>query len=94
MRWLWLIGIVVVPLGPLRPWVGRHWALLISVIAGALFGFVLGAFALATGGTDHSIVPLPLLWGLIGAIAVGRVGPAWLRHIEKDGKNERSPRRH
>ena len=94
MKWLIFIGVAVTLLGPLRRWVGRHWAFLLSTIAGAALGFVLGAWVLALGGGGSSAAALPLLWGLVGAIAVGRAGPAWLRHMEKDGKDGRSSGRH
>ena len=92
MKWLLVIGVIVLLLGPLRHWVGRHWAFLISIIAGAAFGFLMGAWAMARSG--HSYPGLPLLWALVGAIAAGRVGPAVLRRIERDGKNGHSSRRH
>lgn len=92
MKWLLAIIVIVILLGPLRRWTGRHWAFLVSVLAGAAFGFFAGAFVMAKAGC--SFAGLPLLWALVGAIAAGRVGPAVLRQIQKDGKNEQSPRRH
>lgn len=84
MKWIWMILAIALLLGPLRRWMGRHWALGISVIAGAVFGYVLGA--LVTGPWGGSDPHLPLIWGLVGAIASGNVGPRWLRHISEDGK--------
>lgn len=92
MKWIWLIFALVIFLGPLRRWIGRHWCLLVSLIGGWIFGFVLGAKANAMSGGMHPL--LPVLWGLIGAIAAGRVGPALLRHIEKDGRDGHVSRRH
>ena len=84
MGWLTLLIVVVLVLGPLRPWIGRHWALLASVLLGAAFGWIMGA--LVTGTCSASVPWLPLAWAVVGAIALGRVGPAWLRKIQKDGK--------
>ena len=91
MGWLLLIILPVLLLGPLRRWVGRHWALLISAVVGGILGLVLGSMLIAkTGGPAF----LPLLWAAAGAIVLGQSGPAWLRKIERDGKDERSSRRH
>lgn len=84
MGWLVLLGVVVLLLGPLRPWVGRHWAFLGSTILGGALGLLAGAWAL--GACGASIPFLPLLWALVGAIALGRAGPAWLRKIAQDGR--------
>jgi hypothetical protein len=92
MRLLLAILFVVMLFGPLRRWIGRHWAFLLSVIAGAAFGFFLGSWVV--GSLGCSVPALPLLWAIVGAIAVGRLGPAWLRNIERDGRNGRSSRRH
>lgn len=92
MKWLLVIGVIILLLGPLRRWVGRYWAFLLSVLAGAAFGFFGGTFVMAKAGCSYP--GLPLLWALVGAIAAGRVGPAVLRHIERDGKNGRVSRRH
>jgi len=91
MRWLFAIMLLVLLAGPLRPWLGRHWAFLLSVVAGAMFGLVLGAIAAGVAGGPAF---LPLLWAAVGAIAGGQSGPTWLRHIEKDGKDDRSSRGH
>lgn len=92
MKWLLVIIVIVILLGPLRRWTGRHWAFLLSVMAGAAFGFLAGLFVIAKAGC--SFPGLPLLWALVGAIAAARVGPAVLRHIERDGKNGHASRRH
>ena len=82
---LLVLCVVILLLGPLRHWAGRHWALLVSVAGGAVSGFVLGAVLAGRFGAPAFT---PLLAGLIGALAAGQSGPAWLRHIEKDGKDE------
>ena len=91
---LWLIAIIaiVLILGPLRHSVGRHWALLLSVSAGAVVGWGAGMFVLSRFGctTPH----LPLLWALAGAVAFLSAGPAWLRKTQQDGRDEQSSRRH
>jgi len=92
MKWLLVILVIVMLLGPLRRWVGRHWAFLLSIIAGGAFGFFLGAWVVNNGANRFPY--LPLLWALVGAIAAGQVGPACLRHIERDGKNGHHTRRH
>ena len=91
MRWLLLIVVVVLLVGPLRPWVGRHWAFLISMVAGAVFGWVLGAVVIGRRGGPAF---LPLVSAVICAIALGRSGPAWVRKIERDGKDDSFSRRH
>lgn len=92
MKRLLAIIVIVMLLGPLRRWTGRHWAFLVSTIAGAAFGFFAASFVTAKLGC--SFPGLPLLWALVGAIAAGRVGPAVLRQVERDGKNGQSSRRH
>jgi len=83
MRWLVLSGLLLLLFGPLRPWFGRHWAFLTSLVAGGVCGFVLGAMMLTrVGGPDF----LPLLWTVVGAAAGANGGPAILRRIQKDGK--------
>jgi hypothetical protein len=94
MRTFLLIGIILLLLGPLRPWVGRHWAFLLCTMAGAVCGFMVGALILSSSGGGLSLAVLPLLGALAGAIVIGDVGPAWLRRIEKDGKHGQSSRRH
>lgn len=91
MKWLFVI-LVILFLGPLRPWIGRHWALLLSTITGAVIGLLIGGFITAQCGPSYAW--LPLVGALIGAATAGNVGPEWLRHIEKDGKNGHSSRRH
>jgi len=71
-------------IGPLRHWVGRHWALIASVAAGGLAGWIVGALLLARTGAPAPF--LPLAGAVIGAVACGQSGPAWLRKMEKDGK--------
>ena len=90
---MWFIGIVIIVLllGPLRPWVGRHWALLISVTAGAMFGWILGTIVIAQSGTPPFMA---LLWSVVAAIAFGGSCPAWLRKLAGDGRDEQSSRRH
>lgn len=91
MKWLLLVALVVLLLGPLRRWVGRHWAFLLSVVAGAVFGSIAGAFMV----TKLEAPPITSLFSaLICAIAAGRSGPSLLREIEKDGRDESSSRRH
>jgi len=79
-----LIALILL-LGPLRHWVGRHWCLLASICIGGAFGWVLGAVVTAKLGC--SVPYLPLLWAACGAVTVGRAGPACLRKIEKDGRD-------
>jgi len=87
MRLLLAIIVLAIFLGPLRPWVGRHWAFLVSVTFGSVIGFCFGAFLLATTGAS-CFAALPLITALIGAVAAGQSGPSLLRHIGKDGKDE------
>ena len=92
MKWLFVI-IIILLLGPLRRWVGRHWAVLLSTMGGAVVGLMIGGYIAAKCGSSYAW--LPLVGALIGAAAAGRVGPEWLRNIERDGKkNERFSRRH
>jgi len=88
MKWILAIVVILMLLGPLRPWFGRHWAFLLSIVGGAVFGFVWAAFVLSKVGYSHPFVPL--FSGIIVAIATGRYGPAILRRIERDGKNGQS----
>jgi CHASE2 domain-containing sensor protein len=92
MKWLLGIVLVVMLLGPLRPWIGRHWALLLSTITGAVIGLFIGGYIAAQCGSSYAW--LPLVGALIGAASTGNAGAEWLRHIEKDGKNGQSSRRH
>jgi hypothetical protein len=82
MKLLLVIIVITMLLGPLRHWAGRHWAFLVSVVGGAIAGFVLGAILTRFGA--------PAVTPLVGAIAVaiecGQLGPELLRQIEKDGK--------
>lgn len=88
----WLIGILlgVLFLGPLRPWLGRHWRLLGSVLAGGVVGLMAGNWMLRQGGGPWY---LPWLWAAGAAVAFGSVGPAWLQGIAKDGRDDSSDRR-
>ena len=92
MKWIGIILLAAVLLGPLRRWIGRHWALLISIVFGAGAGFIAAAVLNAKCGGIYPF--LPLIGILVGAIGAGQAGPAWLRHIEKDGRNGQSSRRH
>jgi len=94
MRMFLGLVLFVLLLGPLRPWVARHWALLLSILAGAGGGFMVGALVLRSSGGGADLAMLPLLGALIGAVVLGDVGPAWLRRIEKDGNNDPSSGRH
>ena len=85
MKWVLAIAAIIIMLGPLRRWTGRHWAFLISVFGGAVFGYFWASFIMSKVG--YSVPGLPLLAALIASIAAGRAGPAILRQIEKDGKN-------
>jgi len=92
MKWIWIILFVLLFLGPLRRWCGRHWAYLISTAVGAGAGLI-GATIL--NGKCGGIYPfLPLAGLVVGALAASEIGPEWIRHVEKDGKNGSSSRRH
>ena len=71
MKWLFVI-IIILLLGPLRRWVGRHWALLLSTMGGAVAGLMIGGYITAKCGSSYAW--LPLVSALIGAAAAGRVG--------------------
>jgi hypothetical protein len=88
MKWVLAIVVIVLLLGPLRRWIGRHWAFLISVFGGAAFGFFWASFVMCKLGC--SVPGLPLMSALIVSIAASRAGPALLRQIERDGKDEHS----
>jgi len=89
MKWIFAIIVIVLLLGPLRPWIARHWAFVVSVFTGAVFGFFWASFVMSKLGC---LVPgLPLMSALIVSIAASRAGPALLRKIEKDGKDGSSP---
>jgi len=88
MKWILAVVVVVLLLGPLRRWVGRHWAFLISVFGGAAFGFFWASFVMSKLGC--SVPGLPLISALIVSIAASRAGPALLRQIERDGKDGHS----
>lgn len=85
MKWVLAIAAVLIMLGPLRRWVGRHWAFLISVCGGAAFGYLWASFVMSKVG--YSVPGLPMLAALIASIAAGRLAPVILRQIERDGKN-------
>lgn len=84
MKLLLIIFVIVILLGPLRKWAGRHWAFLFSVCTGAIAGFILGTILTRFGAPPIT----PLLGTIAFAVESGRLGPEILRHIEKDGKNE------
>lgn len=88
MKWILAVVVVVLLLGPLRRWIGRHWAFLISVFGGAAFGFFWASFVMSKLGC--SVPGLPLMSALIVSIAASRAGPALLRQIERDGKDGHS----
>ena len=91
MKWLFVI-LVILLLGPLRLWFGRHWAFLFSTVTGAVIGLFIGGYIAGQCGPSYAW--LPLVGALIGAAIAGSKGPIWLRDIEKDGKNGHSSRRH
>ena len=91
MKWLFVILIILL-LGPLRLWIGRHWSFLFSTVAGAIIGLFIGGYIAGQCGPAYAW--LPLVGALIGAAIAGSKGPEWLRDIEKDGKNGHSSRRH
>ena len=84
MKWLLLIAVIVLLLGPLRPWFGRHWAVIVSLTAGALFGLTAGMIYVHHSGSPAW---LALLTTSIFASAALYYGPPWLRKIQKDGKS-------
>jgi hypothetical protein len=92
MRWILVIIVIVILLGPLRSLVARHWAFLLSVFGGAAFGYFWASFVMSK--LNYHVAGLPLASALIVAIAVGRCDPAILRQIERDGKNGHSSGRH
>ena len=92
MKWLFVFGLLALLLGPLRRWLGRHWALLVSVLFGALVGWVWGSFITMKLGPQNPLIPLVCAIAL--AIMCGRSGPKWFRRIERDGKNGNSSRGH
>jgi hypothetical protein len=92
MGWLLPILLIVLLLGPLRRWAGRHWALLIAAAAGGGFGWLMGT--LVTGTLGSPVPFLPLLWALVGAAAGAQAGPALLRRLARDGEDDHAPGRH
>lgn len=92
MRWILAIIVIVTLLGPLRPLVARHWAFLLSVFGGAVFGYFWASFVMSK--LNYHVAGLPLASAVIVAIAAGRYGPAIFRRIERDGKNGQSSGRH
>jgi CHASE2 domain-containing sensor protein len=91
MKCLFVI-LIILFLGPLRHWVGRHWALLFSTAMGAVIGLFIGGYIAAQCGSSYAW--LPLVGAVIGVATAGKVGPEWLRNIERDGKNGHASRRH
>jgi len=83
MMLILLLIVLVLLLGPLRPWSARHWAFLASIGLGALSGWVLGCVIMRFCG---SLTFLPLLGAVVGAWELGSVGPSILRKIDNDGK--------
>ncbi len=73
--------------GPLRPWVGRHWALLVSTIAGGLLGLIAASWVMQA--TGHILPGLALICATLGAIVCGKEGPVVLRNLQNDGKRPR-----
>ena len=92
MGWLLILLAVVLLEGPLRNWAGRHWALLLSATVGAVFGYVVGSILTAMSPTMPCFTPL--LGAVVCGIDAALAGPAWLRHIEKDGRNGDASGRH
>ena len=82
MKLLLVIIVIIMLLGPLRHWAGRHWAFLVSVVGGAIAGFVLGAILTRFGAPPVT----PLVGAIAVAIECSRLSPELLRQIEKDGK--------
>ena len=91
MRLLIIIVALVLLLGPLRHWAGRHWGCLLSLVIGGLFGLLMGAWVVGSCGGPAF---LPLLWAAVGAIAFARTLPAHLHKLGKDGRDDDTPRRH
>lgn len=82
MKLLLIIIVIIILFGPLRRWAGRHWAFLVSIVGGAIAGFVLGAILTRFGAPAIT----PLVGAIVFAIECGRLGPELFRQIEKDGK--------
>jgi peptidoglycan/LPS O-acetylase OafA/YrhL len=82
MKFLLAFMVIVLLLGPLRHWAGRHWAFLVSLIGGATAGFILGSILIKFGAPTY----VPLLAAIIFAVECARFGPEMLRDIEKDGR--------
>lgn len=91
MSWLIAVIAVLLFLGPLRPWVGRHWALFISLVSGAITGLAFAAYAMRTATMPAYTA---LAYAIVGAIAFATTGPRVLRKLAEDGKDEAPPRRH
>lgn len=92
MKWILAVIVIVTLLGPLRPLVAGHWAFLLSVFGGAVFGYFWALFVMSK--LNYHVAGLPLASALIVAIAASRYGPAILRQTERDGKNGHSSGRH
>lgn len=85
MKLLLFIIVVVTLFGPLRPWFRRHWAFLVSIFVGGLFGLFLAGYTMAAVGCKEPMMPLILMVSC--AIWAGRYGPPILRRIERDGRD-------
>ena len=85
MKLVLAIVVIVILLGPLRPWCTRHWAFLLSVAGGAAFGYFWAVLILSK--LNYHVTGLPLASALIVAIVAGQYGPAIFRRIERDGRN-------
>jgi len=86
MKYFLTIVLLILLVGPLRPWFKKHWAFILSVTFGAVTGWVLGCFVAGHANPPNQY--LPLIWSLVMACACGNGGPRILRQIQKDGKDE------
>jgi hypothetical protein len=78
------VVLVVLFLGPLRPWAGRHWAALLASAVGAVAGWRLGAYLVGYARLDMPYVP-PLMAVIFASALAAGWAPA-LRNLAKDGK--------
>ncbi len=76
---------LIVLLGPLRRWAGRHWALLTSVGLAAVAGWWLGSL-LSSFSANLSYAPI--IGAIVFAIEALHHGPSFLRKLEEDGRKE------